>query len=115
MRIVYGILAALMLLFAVVQYNDPDAVFWIGVYGLSAIWCALAALGSPVLSFGPVRILFTLSLLGAIAGVVWFWPTVAEWWKQEIWWNVETAREGMGMMIVVVCLAITSFGVLRRT
>ena len=31
MRIVYGILAALMLLFAVVQYNDPDAVFWIGV------------------------------------------------------------------------------------
>ncbi len=117
MRIVYAILAVLLLLFAVAQYNDPDAVFWIAAYGVGAIWCALAALRSSILHLGPVRILFTLSFLLAIVGCIWFWPTVSNWWDINVWWpelTGETSREGMGMMVLTVCLAIASFGVLRR-
>ena len=104
MRITNGVLCALLILFAVVQYNDPDGVFWIGVYGAGAAWCGLAAVRSDLLANVGVKAVFGLTLAAAIAGVVWFWPTTPEWWKQDVWWTTETAREGMGMMIVVVCL-----------
>ena len=113
MRIIHAILSALLLLFAIAQYNDPDAVFWIAVYGAGAIWCGLAALRSPILSSGPVRLLFAASLAAAVAGCIWFWPAVENWWMQDVWWEIETAREGMGMMIVLACLLIASLAVLK--
>ena len=117
MRIIYGILAVLLLLFAVAQYNDPDAVFWISAYGVGAIWCALAALRSSVLDWGPVRLAFVFSLLLAVVGCVYFWPQVSNWWDIDVWWpelTGESSREGMGMMVLTVCLVIASLGVLRR-
>lgn len=35
-RVVSGIMAALLIVFAVVQLNDPDPAFWIGLYVMCA-------------------------------------------------------------------------------
>ncbi len=42
MKIINGILAALFLLFAIVQYNDPDPWLWIALYGFVAIVSLMA-------------------------------------------------------------------------
>jgi len=43
-----------------------------------------------------------------LVGVVYFWPLTPRFWTKEIWYNVETAREGMGLMIVFIVLAIVA-------
>ena len=50
------------------------------------------------------RLLLTVSALLALAGTAWFWPTEAGFWRQDVWWESEPAREGMGMMIITVFL-----------
>ena len=95
----------LMLLFAAVQYNDPDALFWGVIYGAAAAWCGIAAF-RPHLITGKVRLFLFACLALSIAGVVWFWPKTPSFWRQEIWWATETAREGMGMMVTLVALVV---------
>lgn len=113
MRIANGVFAVLLILFAVVQYNDPDGLFWLIVYGVGAVWCALAALRPGALS-GILFGLFGLTFAAAVAGLVYFWPTTDRWWMQEVWWETETAREGMGMMILIVGLVLAGIVALRR-
>lgn len=113
MRIVNGVLAVLLVLFAVAQYNDPDGPFWVAVYGAGALWCAVAALRPAAGRHGGVRAVFGATCIAALAGVVWFWPRTPEWWRQDVWWETETAREGMGMMIIVVCLALAGLSLMR--
>lgn len=106
MRIAAGILGILMILFCVVQYNDPDALRWIAIYGMTAVFCSIYALQPAVLAKGIGALLLSVALVAAIAGMIWYWPTADGWWKQDVWWETETAREGMGMMIVSLFLAI---------
>ena len=42
------ILALIAASFAGLQYNDPDPLVWVGLYGAAALALALAALGRPV-------------------------------------------------------------------
>lgn len=113
MRIVNGIFVVLLILFSVAQYNDPDGMFWIVVYGVGAIWCGVAAFKSGLFSRSHVFGLYALTLLASLGGLVYFWPTTPQWWMQDVWWETETAREGMGMMILVVALLIAGVVALR--
>lgn len=106
MRYVNGVLCAIMILFAVVQYNDPDFAVWIPIYGIPAIWAGVAA-------FRPTALLRRLPTAGlvlctvaAVAGTVYMWPTTPGWWRQDVWWNNELAREGMGLMAVTLALLV---------
>ena len=120
MRIVNAILCLLFVLFVAVQYNDPDGPVWMLIYAVPAAWAGFAAyrpnglLGRlPTLGLG-------LCLLASIVGTVATWPQEAGFWQQDVWWNSEMAREGMGMMIVTVALLIVAFtrwrlGSARRT
>lgn len=108
MRYLFIGLMCLMLLFACVQFNDPDGLLWVAIYALPALWCAMAAF----LANGFERMLVRMALLASIAaslvGVVWFWPLHSRFWTRDVWYNVETAREGMGLMIVFVILALVT-------
>lgn len=106
MRIVSGILCILMILFTAVQFNDPDAASWIAIYGLGALICGAFTLRPALFSEGPGFMFLSLCVLATLLGVFWYWPTTDGWWKSEVWWETETAREGMGMMIVLVFLFI---------
>ncbi len=110
MRIVNTILCLLMLLFIVVQYNDPDGPMWMVIYSVPAIWAALAAFAPAKISTIVPNVILGACIVAALAGMFFYWPTTPGWWRQEVWWDVETAREGMGMMIVTVVLLSALIG-----
>ena len=110
MRYIDGFFCFVLILFALVQYNDPDAPLWIAIYGLGALWTGLAAFrpatlaGSRALQAG-----LGLCLAAAVAGSLYMWPTeIATWWDNEV------VREGMGLIILTVALALAALTVWRR-
>lgn len=107
MRLLNIVFFVLMLLFIAVQYNDPDGPVWMLIYAIPAAWTAIAIFKSSWLGSRIAHSLLLFCIFAAVAGMIHFWPKTPGWWQQEIWWEVETAREGMGMMIVsIVLLAV---------
>ncbi len=70
MRIINWILALLWLSFVIVQYNDPDPLGWMLLYGLVVIVCAMAALKKyykPLIIGGiAVSVIWAATLLPAV-------------------------------------------------
>ena len=114
MRIANAIFGAVLILFAVVQYNDPDALLWGAIYGLAAFWSGVAALRPGLFASRPLGALLGACLAAGFAGLAWYWPDTPNWWVKEVWWETETAREGMGMMIVVAALCLAAAGAFLR-
>jgi hypothetical protein len=107
MRYLYAFLSLVMILFAVVQYNDPDGPIWALIYGIPAAWAGVAAFRPDLLAGPRSRALLALSAVAAIGLTIWLWPTAPGWWRQEVWWDSEASREGMGLMIATaVVLAV---------
>lgn len=48
MTVFRWLLALLAVSFAALQYNDPDPLVWVGLYGSAAVALGLAALGRPL-------------------------------------------------------------------
>ncbi|MEE8454867.1 MAG: transmembrane 220 family protein [Limibaculum sp.] len=113
MRIVNGVFCLLLILFTAVQYNDPDFLLWGLFYGIGAVFTGMAAYRPGLFVSSRLAAVFALCLVASIGGVYYYWPTTPSWWMQDVWWQTETAREGMGMMIVTTALLITGFTVLR--
>ncbi len=114
MRYFLLVLCVLMVLFGAVQYNDPDGLWWAIIYFIPAAFAGAAF-------WRPAFVASTASwyaLLGAIAlavaGVAYYWPATENFWRVDVWWHTETAREGMGMMIALVVLLIVMASTRRR-
>lgn len=103
----------LMLPFIGVQYNDPDGPMWAVIYSVPTIWAGLAAFRLQHL-LGP-RSFYALvvSVIGTLILTVLYWPTTPEFWKQDVWWETETAREGMGMMIASIVILVAAVTIWR--
>ena len=43
MRYLNGFFCILLILFAAVQYNDPDFALWFSIYAMAAAWAGVAA------------------------------------------------------------------------
>ena len=117
MRVLCGVLALLLILFAAAQLNDPDILFWAAIYGAGAVWCGLAAFRPALLQTGVARALLVVSLCLAVWGVVVYFPDVERWWSIDVWWpeqSGETSREGMGMMVLAAAVAAAALVGLRR-
>lgn len=110
MKILNIILAVLFVVFAVVQFNDPDPFFWVAIYLLVATICGLAAVGRYH------RILILMGL--AICGIEIFtlfpefmnWinggmPNIAGEMKTEEP-HIELMREFLGL---VICAGALTF------
>ncbi len=113
MRVLCGVLAALLVLFAAVQANDPDPLFWAAIYAAAADWCALAAFRPALLRTGVPRVLLLLSLGAAAWGVVAFFPRAVG--STSGGPRNRAKREGMGMMVVALAMAAAALVGLRRT
>ena len=117
MRVLCGVLAAVLILFAAVQYDDPDGLFWGAGYGAGALWCGLAAFSPRTLTWAPARAVLLVTLGFAVWGLVAFWPDAERWWSIDVWWpeqSGETSREGMGMMVLAAAMAAAALVGLRR-
>lgn len=115
MRYVLMLLGLLMVAFAAVQYNDPDALLWIVIYLVPAAW-AFAAAFRPlgVRTLAGERLLWATTAIG-VGAMVFYWPTMPQFWRRDVWWVEETAREGMGVMIgVAVLLVVLAWSLARK-
>lgn len=93
------VLNVLMLLAMVasmaVQYNDPDGIRWMFIYGFAAAMCANALrdrYNLPLLAIG---------LLGYVIGTVVITPK--QW---DGWITNEIARETGGLSIAAFCIVV---------
>ncbi len=109
MKILNLVLAAMFLVFAFLQLNDPDPVVWISIYGAMAVVCVLAAFGRRyVLAYIILAVIY-------IAYSTIDWQSIGRWFRSDdkamLFDNVakmqnlyiEESREFLGLMI---CLAV---------
>ena len=117
MKIFNYFFCIVFIVFAALQYNDPDPYVWIPIYGYTAVLCWLAA-GE---KFYPVAYWAGIAVYAVYAGYkffdkngVWDWITIhheqniAETMKAETPW-VEETREFFGLVILIVVLLINYF------
>ena len=109
LQIVNAFLCVMLIAFAAVQYNDPDLYFWVPVYLLPAALAGVAAYRPQRLRDRPFSIALLVCIVAGVAGTLWLWPTEEGFWHREVWWESETAREGMGVMIVTIALLVVAF------
>lgn len=112
MKITNLILAAMFLLFAFVQINDPDPLLWIAIYGVMAVVCIMAAFRSYL------KPLLWILLAGFIVYMVILWPGLNEWLHQEdksVLFDegmkmqfpyIEESREFLGLLICVIVILV---------
>ena len=92
----------------VVQYNDPDALLWMGIYGIAALICFLTSLrrlhwGISALMAG-VTLGLALILAPQVMGNVAFSELfVSMEMKTEV---IEQAREMGGLLIIAVWMIV---------
>ena len=106
MRVFNIILGLLMIAFAAVQLNDPDSYIWILYYLVGAAWALIAALKSEFIRSPMGKVLLWLSIGVALGGVIYYFPQMDRFWERDVWWNEETAREGMGVMILLIVMVV---------
>lgn len=110
MRIFNFILAALFLIFAFVQVNDPDPILWIIIYGAMAVLAVLA-----MFRIYPGQVILTMIVLYVGYSLVYF-RAVRQWLqsqdKFDLFDNVakmnnlyiEESREFLGLWICIAVL-----------
>jgi len=109
MKVLYLGFAVILTIFAVMQINDPDPVYWVAIYG-----------GAALISFGMIRGLFsefwTAIILGGLAaGLINAAPGFFEYIKagdfSAITGNmqpgsfIESSREFLGLLFTFALLA----------
>lgn len=103
-----GVMTVLFLVAVAVQYNDPDPLRWMGIYGLAALACVLALAGRlsrwvPVL-IGLVAVAWAGLIAPGVVGRVSPGDLFESYaMKSE---PVEEAREMGGLLIVAVWMAL---------
>ena len=111
MKIVFGFLSVIFLLFAAVQYNDPDPIMWIIYYlGISILTGAMA--------IGKYFKWLTITLAAvSILGLVYYFPGVYDWGVHHDLENIaqqmkadkpyiEETREFFGILISLAGIGI---------
>jgi hypothetical protein len=110
MRVVNGIVSVILGLFALAQYNDPDALVWFLIYAIPAGWAGVLAFRPHLLPTNRATIAAYLACLAAaMVGTAYMWPSLP-----ANWIDVEEEREGLGLIIVTVALLVAGWTWWRR-
>jgi len=102
MRFVLVILGIIYILFAIVQFNDPDAVWWISIYLIPAA-VSLYLLKWRINPY----LLLALCCIYLIGAIYLFPPSMSEWISVEeeakslgmMMPGIEEGREAMGLFL----------------
>jgi hypothetical protein len=102
------LMLAMFIFSVIVQYNDPDPLVWMTLYGLAAVACVIAFKRPAHWLLPGGLALLALSWAGTIALRVWGKVAVGELF--EAWemkdQRVEEARELGGLLIVAVWMLV---------
>lgn len=109
-KILGYVFAGLFTVGAVLQYNDPDSLHWIIVYGLAAIMSMLFV-------FNKIGYIIPL-VLGILAfiGFVYLYPADFQGFDLNDGdiKTVELGREAFGLLIISVVLLLFSFRIRKK-
>lgn len=110
------VMAASFLFSVIVQFNDPDPVWWMAIYGCACAACVLAILGRNRWFFpaaiGLIALVWALSLAPEVVGNVRFGEMFEAFEMKDQ--RVEVAREAGGLLIIAFWMAVLVFHGLRR-
>lgn len=116
MRMLNYVMTACFLFSVIVQYNDPDPIVWMLIYGLAGLACALAIAGRLNWIFpaaiGVVALVWALTLAPNVIGKVAFGELFEAFEMKDE--RVEVAREFGGLLIVAFWMAALTAHSLRR-
>ena len=116
LRSLSAVFAALFLLGAVVQLNDPDPLRWILLYLVAATASLLAAAGRNHWALPAATALFALvwavTLAPGVFGIVRASELVAAWEMKDS--GVEEGREMYGLLIVSSWMAVLTLAAIRK-
>ena len=115
-KILNGLMAAAFLFSVAVQYNDPDPLRWMAIYGAAAVVCVLAVAGrwrwlAPAI-VGLVALGWAMTLMRDVIGKVHFGELFEAFEMKDE--RVEVAREMGGLLIVAFWMAVVTAVSLRR-
>jgi hypothetical protein len=98
--------------FTYLQFNDPDALLWISIYGAMVVVCVMAIFERYN------KILMAVLAVGYVVYCVLLWPSITVWLAQEDksvlfddimtmkYPYIEESREFLGL---VICLLVLAF------
>lgn len=109
--IIHAVLALMFLLFAIVQFNDPDPLIWILVYGAMVVVTVMAAFR--YFNRWLLRALLLLFIAYSTLFVSGFWYWLTHQDKGALFDDlakmqypyVEETREFLGLIICIIVLA----------
>jgi hypothetical protein len=105
-RLANGILFVVFLACVAFQYNDPDPLRWMAIYGLAAACCALALRGRPPRL--PAAVI-------AVAAIAWASTLAVRVIGKQSLLDSEEGREMLGLVLVGVWTGLlAAVGPLRR-
>ena len=110
MRIFAIVMAVIFVIFAVLQYNDPDPYVWIPIYLYAALLSILFYRGQV-----PAWLLW-VSAAVFLAGAIYMWP---EHWQGVALeqgmktMDIEHGRESLGLGLCVAAFVIYAFTLKR--
>ncbi|UYQ92084.1 transmembrane 220 family protein [Chitinophaga horti] len=122
MRVFNIFFTLIFILFAALQYNDPDPWLWIPIYGFGAVMCLLAALHKyyrGAYLFGIFMYLVYASYLFFTKDGVIDWATshdaenIAQTMEATRPW-IEDTREFFGLLILIIALLVNYIYAGRR-
>lgn len=112
-RLIQVINLLMLLLFvtaAFVQYNDPDALLWVLVYGAGALCCALYAAGRlPPLLSGTVVVICLVGALYLLVQILFGPIAFFDETGREMMGLVEETREMFGLLVTATWLGILTW------
>lgn len=113
------VMALLFLVAVVVQYNDPDPVQWMAIYGAALVCCVLSVVEKLPWQFSSAVTLIAFLWAGTLAPHVighTTWAEMTAEWHMTVGGNaVEEGREMGGLLIVGVwCAFLTVLGRARQ-
>lgn len=106
------LMTAAFVLSTVVQWNDPDPIPWMAIYGGAAVlsaWAALRPFGYPWWApaiVAVIALVWSTTLLPQVWGKVRIAELFEAWEMKSP--RIEVAREAGGLLIVTVWMAITA-------
>lgn len=109
--IILNLLMTAAFLFSVaVQYNDPDPIRWMAIYGAAAVICMLAIAGRGrwplAAAVGLLALVWALTLAPAVIGKVRFGELFEAFEMKDE--RVEVAREMGGLLIVAFWMLVSA-------
>lgn len=100
-RIVSLIMTVLFVVGVAVQYNDPDGLQWMVVYGFAVVVSVMAI-------FGRYSSLAVVGVVGYLGAFFFLMPSTFDGWYTN-----ELAREALGMLFCAIWMIVLSVKMFR--